>query len=152
MKTLIQRINRAAVYADGEMTGSAEKGLLVLVGVFSEDTDAEATALAKRVAELRVFCDSADKMNLSLLDIGGEVLAVSNFTLCADTKKGNRPSYFAAMEPVEAKRLYELFCEELTLNGVRHVGRGKFGADMKIDTELNGPVTVMLDTEDRRKK
>lgn len=152
MRALIQRVKSASVSVDGKIVGSAGEGLFVLVGVFDTDTESDASALAERAAKLRVFSDGNGKMNLSLLDISGEALVVSNFTLCADNKKGNRPSYARAMEPGGAKKLYELFCDELEKIGVSSVGRGVFGADMTINSVADGPVTVMLDTEDRRKK
>ena len=119
----------------------------MLLGAGEADSEAEATLLARKVSDLRIFTDENDKMNLSLLDVGGEVLVVSNFTLCADTKKGNRPSFTHAMEPREANRLYEFFCRELTKNGVKKVQTGEFGADMKVSMEGDGPVTIILDTD-----
>ncbi len=151
MIAIIQRASRASVVADGVLSGSIDKGFLVLLGVNENDTAAEAELLARKTAALRIFCDENDKMNLSLTDIGGEALVVSNFTLCADTKKGNRPSFTAAMEPAEADRLYELFCEQLRQNGVERVEKGVFGADMKIDLCCDGPVTICLNTDTWRK-
>ena len=151
MKAIVQRINKGTVIADGEFSGEVNNGLLVLLGVHQSDTKAEAEVLAKKVANLRIFCDSDDKMNLSVLDVDGGVLTVSNFTLCADTKKGNRPSYIEAMAPDNANMLYEYFMECLSANGVKQMAHGQFGADMKISTELNGPVTIILDTDTWRK-
>ena len=110
MKAIIQRVNFSAVTVENKTVGKIEKGFLVLLGAGEADSEAEATLLARKVSDLRIFTDENDKMNLSLLDVGGEVLVVSNFTLCADTKKGNRPSFTHAMEPREANRLYEFFC------------------------------------------
>ncbi len=147
MKAIIQRVNSAAVTVEGKTVGEIKEGFLVLLGVNETDGEAEATLLARKVSDLRVFTDENDKMNLSLLDVGGEALVVSNFTLCADTKKGNRPSYSHAMAPVEADRLYNYFCGELIKNGVKKVQTGEFGADMRVLMEGNGPVTIILDTD-----
>lgn len=147
MKAIIQRVNFSAVMVENKTVGKIEKGFLVLLGAGEADSEAEATLLARKVSDLRIFTDENDKMNLSLLDVGGEVLVVSNFTLCADTKKGNRPSFTHAMEPREANRLYEFFCRELTKNGVKKVQTGEFGADMKVSMEGDGPVTIILDTD-----
>lgn len=147
MKAVIQRVTDAAVRVEGETVGSCGKGYMILLGVTGNDTKAEAELLAAKTANLRVFCDNDDKMNLSVLDVGGEVLVISQFTLCADTKKGNRPSFIHAMEPVTAKELYEYYCEALQNAGVKHIGRGIFGADMKVSLTNDGPVTVILDTD-----
>ena len=147
MKAIIQRVNFSAVTVENKTVGKIEKGFLVLLGAGEADSEAEATLLARKVSDRRIFTDENDKMNLSLLDVGGEVLVVSNFTLCADTKKGNRPSFTHAMEPREANRLYEFFCRELTKNGVKKVQTGEFGADMKVSMEGDGPVTIILDTD-----
>lgn len=151
MKAIIQRCKKASVIADGVLSGEIENGLFVLLGVQNGDGDAEAELLAKKVSDLRIFCDSEDKMNLSVKDVDGEVLVVSNFTLCADTKKGNRPSFINALKPPDADRLYEYFKAQLTENGVKKVESGVFGADMEISTELLGPVTITLDTDIWRK-
>ena len=147
MKAIIQRVNFSAVTVENKTVGKIEKGFLVLLGAGEADSEAEATLLARKVSDLRIFTDENDKMNLSLLDVGGEVLVVSNFTLCADTKKGNRPSFTHAMEPREANRLYEFFCRELTKNGVKKVQTGEFGADMKVSMEGDAPVTIILATD-----
>lgn len=152
MKTVIQRVSKAFVKVDGEVVGSIGDGFLVLVGVNGADTEEEARLMAKKVANLRVFCDEEDKMNLSLLDKDYSVLAISNFTLCADTKKGNRPSFINAMEPQNADRLYNLFCDELRVNGVKKVEKGVFGADMKVELLNDGPITIVLDTDIWSKK
>jgi D-tyrosyl-tRNA(Tyr) deacylase len=147
MKAIIQRVSSASVSVDGVVRGSAEQGFLVLLGVTEGDSEKEAELLARKTAALRIFCDSEDKMNLSLTDIGGDALVVSNFTLCADTKKGNRPSFINAMAPDRANELYEYYCEELKKNGVKRVEKGVFGADMKIAINADGPVTITLDTD-----
>lgn len=151
MKAIIQRIKSASVIADGLLSGSVDQGFLVLLGVHSSDTEADADILARKTAALRVFCDNDDKMNLSLIDIEGGALVVSNFTLCADTKKGNRPSFTNAMEPNRADGLYKFYCEKLKEYGVKKIETGVFGADMQINPICDGPVTICLDTEIWRK-
>lgn len=151
MKAIIQRVAYASVKVDGECVGAAQKGFMILLGVGKDDTEKEAELLASKVANLRIFCDENDKMNLSLLDIDGDALVISNFTLCADSKKGNRPSFINAKEPAEADRLYEMFCENLKVNGVKRVEKGIFGADMKVELLNDGPVTIILDTDIWRK-
>ncbi len=146
MKAVVQRCFSASVSVDGAVSGSIDKGFLVLLGVGEEDTEQVAEIMANKIAALRVFTDQNDKMNLSLKDVGGKVLAVSNFTLCADTKKGNRPSFSKAMAPDEAFKLYNKFCDKLTEQGIA-VEKGVFGADMQISMEGDGPVTIILDTE-----
>lgn len=152
MKAVIQRIKYADVCVDGKEISRVENGLLVLLGVHHTDNEETAKLLAKKCANLRIFTDENDKMNKSVLDINGEILVISNFTLCADTKKGNRPSFIEAMEPKTADELYNLYCEELNLNGVKKVGRGVFGADMKVSLLNDGPVTIILDTDTWSKK
>ena len=152
MIAIVQRVDSASVRVDGEVKGRADKGLLLLVGVGEGDDTAAAELLASKVANLRIFTDENDKMNLSCLDVGGEILAISNFTLMADTKKGNRPSFIGAMEPIGANELYEYFCTCLKNCGVKNVEKGVFGADMHISAELSGPVTITLNTDTWRKK
>ena len=147
MKAVIQRVKYAKVDVDGKTVGSIGEGYMILVGVMQGDTEKEAETLARKTANLRVFTDSEDKMNLSILDIDGEVLAISQFTLCADVKKGNRPSFINSAEPTEADRLYEYFCEQLKQNGVRKVEKGVFGAHMEVSLLNNGPVTILYDTD-----
>ena len=147
MIAIIQRVSAASVIADGVPAGKIEQGFLVLLGVRREDTEREAELLARKTAALRVFCDENDKMNLALTDVGGGALVVSNFTLCADTKKGNRPSFIDAMSPEEADRLYKYFCECLRQNGVERVETGVFGADMQINMAADGPITITLNTD-----
>ena len=147
MKAVIQRVSNASVEVDGEIVGKCDEGFLVLFGAAEGDTEAEAEILARKTANLRIFCDENDKMNLSILDIGGEILAISQFTLLADVKKGNRPSFINAMEPNSANELYKLYCNKLREFGVKHVGEGIFGADMKVSLLNDGPVTIIYDTD-----
>jgi len=144
MRAVIQRVGRAGVTVDGHEVGRIGPGLLVLLGVAHGDTDATARALAGKIARLRIFQDAAGKMNLSVRDTGGGVLAVSQFTLLADTRKGNRPSFIGAAPPEEANRLYEVFCEAVAAEGVP-VERGLFGAMMDVDLVNQGPVTIVMD-------
>ncbi len=148
MKAVIQRVSEAKVTVDGKITGQIGKGFLVLLGVMNEDSEKETELLAKKVAEIRIFTDENDKMNLSLSQVDGEVLAVSQFTLCADIRKGRRPSFIPSAPPEKANRLYELFCDELIKNGVRNVEKGIFGADMKVSLLNDGPVTIVMDTDE----
>lgn len=147
MKAVVQRVLKASVTVDGRVVGSCSQGYMVLVGAAEGDSEADAEILARKIAALRVFCDAEDKMNLSVLDIDGEILAISQFTLLADIKKGNRPSFINAMEPVNAEKLYDYFCQKLLENGVRKVDKGIFGADMKVELINDGPVTIVYDTE-----
>ena len=147
MIAIIQRVLNARVTADGFLSGRADKGLLILLGVVDGDGEEQAELLAKKTANLRIFCDENDKMNLSLLDIDGDALVVSNFTLAADVRKGNRPSFTSAAAPDTAEQLYELYCRKLKENGVKSVETGKFGADMQITMTADGPVTITLDTD-----
>jgi len=147
MKAVIQRVSSASVSVDGEIVGSCNKGYMILLGVTEKDTEKDLETLAKKTVNLRVFTDSDDKMNLSLLDIDGEVLVISQFTLCADVKKGNRPSFIAAMEPKRASEFYDRYCEMLKTLGVKKVEKGVFGADMQVSLVNDGPVTILFDTE-----
>lgn len=151
MKAVYQRVTRASVTVDGETVGRIDDGILLLVGVCPEDTPAEAALLAQKVANMRVFCDEQDKMNLSVLDIGGGVLVVSQFTLCANTKRGRRPDFFGAAPPAIAEPLCERVVEELRKCGVTNVQTGRFGADMKVELLNDGPVTLILDTDEWKK-
>lgn len=146
MKVVIQRVMRASVTADGVPAGKCGHGLLLLVGVVPADTAHDAELLAAKIAKMRIFTDENDKMNLSVLDIGGSALAVSNFTLTADISHGNRPSFIGAAKPELATPLYEHFCEALRAAGVP-VETGVFGADMQIDTVCDGPVTILADSD-----
>ncbi|MCQ2487082.1 MAG: D-aminoacyl-tRNA deacylase [Clostridia bacterium] len=146
MKAVIQRVSEASVKVDGNVLGSIDKGYMILLGVDENDTVEDAEILAKKTANLRVFEDAEGKMNLSILDIEGEALVISQFTLLADTKKGNRPSFVHAAKPDLAIPLYERFMAELAENGVKKIEHGEFGADMKVSLINDGPVTITLDT------
>ena len=148
MKALVQRVKKASVSVDGEVIGEIGNGLLVFIGVTHGDTEEDAAYLAKKIAHLRIFRDENDKMNLSLLDIGGGALVVSQFTLYGDCRKGRRPGFSDAAEPELADRLYEKFVELLRLQGVRQVETGRFAADMLVKLENDGPVTLMLESPD----
>ncbi len=148
MKAVIQRVSSAQVDVDGECVGKIEKGLLVLLGVGENDTEREADLLAAKTAKLRIFTDENDKMNLSLGDIGGSVLVISNFTLYGDCSHGRRPSFFSAARPEKAEPLYEYFCDKIQSGGVENVQKGVFGADMKVSLLNDGPVTLVIDTDD----
>ena len=147
MRAVVQRVSQASVTVDGEVVGSCGKGYLVLLGVSPTDTEAEAERLWSKICKLRVFDDSEGKMNLSLADVDGEVLVVSQFTLFADTRRGNRPSFVGAARPEVAVPLYERFCSLAEAN-VRHVGRGVFGAEMQVALVNDGPITIWMDTDD----
>ena len=146
MRALLQRVSKAKVSVGGETVGEIGAGLLVLLGVSHEDTEAEARKLAQKIAKLRVFNDDVGKMNLSVKDVGGAALVVSQFTLYADTSGGNRPSYVSAARPEQAVPLYEFFSEALRLEGLT-VETGVFGADMDVELLNQGPVTIWLDTD-----
>lgn len=148
MRVVLQRVSFANVEINKEIKGKCDKGFLVLLGVKQGDTEKEADFLASKVANLRVFSDENDKMNLSLLDIGGETLVISNFTLYADCSHGRRPSFINAEKPQKANELYEYFCSKLKKQGVNSVEKGEFGADMKVSLLNDGPVTIILDTEE----
>lgn len=147
MRAVIQRVKNARVEVQNKTVGSIGQGLLILLGVMDGDTEREADILAAKVSKLRIFEDENQKMNLSLLDIGGEALVVSQFTLCADVKKGNRPSFTPSAEPKEANRLYEYFMERLSAEGVKKTEHGIFGADMQVSLTNDGPVTIIFDTD-----
>ena len=145
MRAVCQRVSEARVRVGGETVGEIAGGLCVLLGVARGDTDADAARLAVKIAGLRVFADEAGRFDRSLLDVGGSALVVSQFTLLADTAKGNRPSFADAAPPDEAEPVYERFCEELEALGVP-VGRGVFGAKMELELVNDGPVTIILDS------
>lgn len=144
MKAVIQRVLSASVTVDGKVTGKIDRGLLVLLGVGSGDGDEQCQKLAAKISKLRIFSDEQGKTNFALADVGGGVLAVSQFTLFADCSHGNRPSFFDAAEPKLANRLYERFCDELSALGFPPQ-KGIFGADMKIEMTADGPFTVLLE-------
>lgn len=147
MKAVIQRVARAAVSVGGQTVGAVGRGLLILLGVAAGDGEEEAALLARKTANLRIFTDERDKMNRSVLDVDGGALVVSNFTLCADTRKGNRPSFDPACEPGRAEELYHFYSERLREEGVTAVANGIFGADMAVELINDGPVTILLDTD-----
>lgn len=147
MRAVLQRVTEAAVRVDGEVVGSIGKGFFILLGVSDEDNEAIADKLADKICKLRIFEDENGKTNLSLADVGGELLVVSQFTLYADCHKGNRPSFVNAGAPAEANRLYEYFMEHCKAH-VEKVEHGIFGADMKISLVNDGPFTLMLDSRE----
>lgn len=144
MRALVQRVSEAAVRVDGEVIGEVGAGLLVLVCAMQGDTEAQADQLAAKISKLRIFKDEGGKMNLSLRDIGGGALVVSQFTLAGDTSRGNRPGFSAAARPDEGEALYEYFAKALATLDVP-VQTGRFGADMKVSLVNDGPVTLWLD-------
>ena len=146
MIAVLQRVNNATVYADGEFSGSIGKGLYILVGVEKEDSERDVNLLSEKISKLRIFCDGNGKMNLSVNDVDGEVLVVSNFTLNANYSHGNRPDYFGGAAPDEAKRLYECFLKEIS-SKVRKCESGKFGADMLTEMTTDGPVTIVMNSK-----
>lgn len=148
MRALVQRVSEAEVKVDGRTTGKIGAGLLVLVCAMQDDPDDAAAKLAARIAKLRIFRDEADKMNRSVTDIQGSVLVVSQFTLAADTRTGNRPGFSTAAPPDRGNALYLAFADELRKLGLP-VEMGKFGADMKVSLINDGPVTIWMDTSDR---
>ena len=148
MRVVIQRCSRAEVRIDGKTVGQIGKGFLLLVGVTDGDTEVQADLLAKKVAQMRVFEDAEGKMNLGLKDVNGAILSISQFTLYADCKKGNRPSFIHAARPEIAEPLYDYFNEKLRTEYGLHVETGRFGADMKVDFINDGPVTILLNTEE----
>lgn len=148
MKAVIQRVTEADVTIDNETVGKINKGFLILLGVEKGDTSLDADKLVKKIPGLRIFEDENDKMNLSCLDIDGEMLVVSQFTLCADCSHGRRPSFTDSAPPNEANELYEYFVSELKRAGVKKVDTGRFGADMKVRLLNDGPVTIILDSKD----
>ena len=151
MKAVIQRVKKADVAGGGKTVGEIGKGYLILLGVVEGDTEKEAEVLAAKTAKLRIFEDENENMNLSLTDVDGEALVVSQFTLCADCKKGNRPSFTPSAAPYIANALYEKYSALLLDNGIRNVENGVFGADMQVSLINDGPVTIILDTDLWRK-
>lgn len=149
MKAVVQRVSEASVSIAGKTVGAIGKGFLILLGITGDDTPELCAYLAEKCAGLRVFTDENDKMNLSLRDVAGEVLVVSQFTLYGDCRKGKRPSFIAAARPETAIPLYERFVAELRDRGL-HVETGEFGADMAVSLVNDGPVTLILDTEEMR--
>lgn len=151
MRAVIQRVSSASVEVDGKVVGSCQKGYLILLGVAQEDTELDAELLCKKIAALRIFRDENDKMNLSIRDIDGEALVISQFTLLANYRHGNRPDFLESAKPDEANRLYEYF-KDLLSRELRRVECGIFGADMKVSLTNDGPVTICMDSEILKKK
>lgn len=148
MRAVIQRImNGAKVRVDNEIVGQIDKGLLILLGVGNEDSQDDIKWLAKKIVGLRIFSDNDDKMNLSIKDIEGSLLVISQFTLLASTKKGNRPSYIRSAKPDISRPLYRKFIEHITTEHNLSVEEGVFGADMKVDLINDGPVTIIIDSK-----
>lgn len=145
MRAVVQRVREASVTVAGDVVGSCAGGVVILLGVARGDTEATAERLAAKVARLRIFEASDGRIDRSLVDVGGDALVVSQFTLIADTRKGNRPSFTDAAAPEEAEPLYEVFCAALERDGLR-VGRGVFGARMEVTLVNDGPVTIILET------
>lgn len=152
MKAVIQRVKNANVCIEGKVCGECNEGYMILFCAVEGDTEEEISLLARKVSMLRIFCDEDEKMNKSILDVNGEILCISQFTLAADTKKGNRPSFINAMGPDKASEYYDRFCDELLNLGVKKVAKGVFGADMQVSLVNDGPVTICLDTDIWTKK
>lgn len=146
MKAVIQRVNYASVEIDGDIKAFVNRGYLILLGVGAEDEESDAQLLANKISKLRIFCDENDKMNLSIKDIGGKALVISNFTLYANCTHGNRPDFFESAKPDLAEPLYEKFVEVLQDLGIESF-TGQFGADMKVSLQNDGPVTIILDSK-----
>lgn len=151
MKAILQRVSNARVDIENKTVGQIEKGFLILLGVENGDEQRDAEVLAAKISGLRIFTDENDKMNLSLADVGGGVLVISNFTLCADCSHGRRPSFIAAARPETAEPLYEYFCRKMTENGIARVEKGVFGADMQVSLTNDGPVTIEINSKDLKK-
>ena len=149
MRILIQRVKKASVTIEGKLISLINNGLLLFIGVTEDDTQEDIQWLTKKVANIRLFDDENGVMNLSVMDIDGEILAVSQFTLMASTKKGNRPSYIKAAKPEISVPLYEQFCTEMELAVNKPIKRGVFGADMKVELLNDGPVTIFIDSKYR---
>lgn len=147
MRAVVQRVSRAAVAVEGVSVAEIGPGLLVLLGVATDDSEEDVQWLATKIARMRIFADEAQAMNRSVVEAGGDALVVSQFTLQASTKKGNRPSFIAAARPEEAVPLYESFVERLSLEIGRPVPTGRFGADMQVSLVNDGPVTIVIDSK-----
>lgn len=147
MRVVVQRVQGAQITIDHSETRTTKAGVVVFLGVMKGDTEAQAEFLAEKIANLRIFTDENDKMNLSLLDVGGEMLVVSNFTLGTDCKKGRRPSFDLAAPPQEANALYEHFIAQARAQGITKVETGEFGAHMDVLVQNDGPITIIIDTE-----
>lgn len=149
MKTVIQRVSRASVTIDGKLKSSIGKGLLVLLGVAEDDGQEDIDWLVRKISAMRIFDDESGVMNLSVMDVGGEVLVVSQFTLMANCRKGNRPSYIKAARHEISIPMYEEFCSRMSLQLGKEVGTGEFGAMMDVELVNDGPVTIILDSKER---
>ena len=149
MRVLIQRVKKASVTVDNKLISLIDKGLLIFIGICDEDNDEDIEWLTKKIANIRLFDDENGVMNLSVTDTGGDILAVSQFTLMASTKKGNRPSYIKAAKPDISVPLYEKFCTEMEIAVNKPIKRGIFGADMKVELINDGPVTIFIDSKNR---
>ena len=147
MRIVIQRVSQASVTIDGKIAGEIQQGLLLLVGICPEDGQEDIEYAVRKISQMRIFSDDADKMNLSVQDVGGQILSISQFTLYADTKKGNRPAFTGAARPDLATALYDQFNQKLARTVP--VQTGEFGADMKVSLVNDGPVTIVLDTKAR---
>ncbi len=152
MRAVIQRVKNANVTINGNVVGKCQTGFMILFCAVDGDNESDIELLARKTANLRIFEDEDGKMNKSILDIDGEILCISQFTLAADTKKGNRPSFINAMEPITAEKYYKMYCEALKNNGVKSVETGEFGADMQVGLVNDGPVTIIFDTDVWNKK
>ncbi len=146
MTAVIQRVNSAEIYTDGNFNGKIKKGLYILLGVANGDTERDALLLAEKISKLRIFTDENDKMNLSVKDIDGEVMVVSNFTLNANYAHGNRPDYLMSASPITAEALYNKFVTLMT-ERVRYVATGTFGSDMRTEMSTDGPVTIVMHSD-----
>ena len=147
MRVILQRVSKAAVYIEDRIISEINTGLLIFLGIAIEDTKEDSLWLANKITNLRIFSDKDGKMNNSILDIDGEIIVVSQFTLHAKTKKGNRPSYINAARPEQAISLYEQFKKDLSVLTFKEVLSGEFAGDMKVSLENNGPVTIIIDTK-----
>ncbi|MCC8072925.1 MAG: D-tyrosyl-tRNA(Tyr) deacylase [Clostridiales bacterium] len=150
MRAVLQRVTEASVTINGNLYSSINQGYLILLGVAQGDTEEDADKILKKIPVLRVFEDENGKMNLSCLDVNGEILVVSQFTLCADCSHGRRPSFTSSAPPYEANKLYTYFVDELKKTGVSKVCTGEFGADMKVRLLNDGPVTIIFDSKDMK--
>lgn len=148
MKTVIQRVKYSNVKIDNQIVGKCNEGFMILLGVCNGDTKEDADKLVKKIPNLRIFEDENGKMNLSCLDVDGQMLVISQFTLCADCSHGRRPSFTNSAPPDEANLLYEYFVEQLKRSGVKSVETGEFGADMQVELVNDGPVTIILDSKE----
>ena len=149
MRTVIQRVQSASVTIDGEIKSAIGKGLLIFLGIEDKDREADIEWLVKKIVNLRIFDDENGVMNRSIIEVNGEALVVSQFTLHASTKKGNRPSYIKASKPEKAIPLYNEFCDEMSLALGKTIGTGRFGADMKVGILNDGPVTILIDSQNK---